>query len=240
MALGPFAEVLKKMILVFYHIFCNEIASQVVRDQISKIHFSGLYKRCTTILCFLLGPRGDEIADLLAHAGNKFVVQRRAIADPSPQESSERFTLSAISSLVGPTDKFLYIHSKGVTRPDNERVREWREMMEYFLMTRADDCIASLDSCDVVGCNYRHWFTPIVTPVHDDQFPASKWDRGRHFSGNMWWCRGDYWLSLPTDIHDDYFGPEMHVGRNKPRFKVLFESRVDHYKQAVPLSSFVD
>jgi len=228
------------MIFVFYHIFCNEHALPIVRDQISKLHFSGVYKRCDKIFCFLLGPEIDLIASLVSQSGKKFVIQRRAVEDPSAEESAERFALSCIGSLIKPEYKFLYIHSKGVTKPADENVRKWREMMEYFLMTRVDECIAYLETFDVVGCNYRFWYTPLATTFDDDHFPCTKWDRGRHFSGNMWWCKGAYWLTLPKEFQDDYYGPEMHVGLKKPKFKVLHECRVDQYRISVPLSSYVD
>lgn len=228
------------MIFVFYHVFCNEHTVPIVRDQISKLHFSGVYKRCDKIVCCLLGPQHESVHRVISQSGTKFVVHRHAAEDPNVDESAERFTLSVIREMVKPEDKFLYLHSKGVTRPGNEHVRQWRELMEYQLMTRMDECIRALDTVDVVGCNYRHWFTPLTTPFDDGHFPATEWDRGRHFSGNMWWCKGAYWLSLPSKIQPDYFGPEMHIGLRKPRFKVLFESRKDDYKHPTPLSSFVD
>ena len=217
--------------------FCNENAPDIVRDQISKLHFSGVYKRCDAIFCFLLGPSPDSIRSLLASAGTKFRVQRQSLVDPSAAEASERFTLTAIAPLIRPHDKFLYLHSKGVTRPANERVRAWRELMEYHLMTRMEECIAALDTCDVVGCNYRHWYVPLQTAEDDDKAPLS---RGRHFSGNMWWCTGAYWLSLPSAIECDYYGPEMHIGLGKPRFKNLYECNVDNYWVLTPFGSFVD
>lgn len=228
------------MIWVFYHVFCNEHALPIVRDQVSKLHFSGLYKRCDKIVCGLLGPNIQEIAAALRESGKKFEVHRAAAEAPSPDEDAERFTMSLIRTLVKPEDKFLYMHSKGVTKPTADHVRQWRECMEYHLMTRADECIAALDSVDVVGCFYRHWYSPITSSFDDDHFPCTEWDRGRHFSGNMWWCRGEYWLSLPEKIRPDYFGPEMHIGLGKPRFKVLFETFRDNYQNPTPLSMFVD
>lgn len=226
-----------KMLYVFYHIFCNENAPEIVRDQISKLHFSGVYKRCDAIYCFLLGPHPDPITTMLTLGGAKFRLQKQSLSDPCEAQVGERFTLTAIAKLIEPDDKFLYLHSKGVTRPNNERVRAWRELMEYHLMTGADECIAALDTCDVVGCNYRHWHLPLDTAEDDDNAPLS---RGRHFSGNMWWCRGAYWLSLPPTIDCDYFGPEMHIGLRKPRFKNLYECHVDNYWVLTPLASFVD
>ncbi len=230
----------KQMLYVFYHVFCNEHALGIVQDQIAKLHFSGVYKKVDKIFCCLLGPEFEKIAPVIQEGGKKFCVHKTATSDPSPQEAAERFTLSCISEVVKPDDKFLYIHSKGETRPTEKNVRHWREMMEYFLMVKMDECVEALDSVDVVGCDYRHWYTAIQHKFGDDHFPATKHDRGRHFSGNMWWSRGDYWLSLPKEFHEDYFGPEMHIGLNKPRFRVLFHSFVDHYHHPVPFLCYVD
>jgi hypothetical protein len=225
------------MIYVFYHVFCNEHAETIVRDQISKLHFSGVYKRCDRIVCCLLGPHRNSIAALLKESGTKFDIYKVAESELLPFEASERFTLNTIRSIVRPEDKFLYMHSKGVTRPANERVRKWREFMEFQLMTRAEECLRALDTVDCAGCNFRFWDVPIHSPAHD-RFPRS--ERGRHFSGNMWWCTGRYWLSLPSTIDPDYYGPEMHIGLHCPRVFLLAESCRDHYYHEVSYSTFVD
>lgn len=225
------------MILVFYHVFCNEHAESIVRDQIAKLHFSGVYKRCDKIVCCLLGPNHGLIASILAESGNKFVLHKAAEAESNPFETSERFTLNVIASIVKSDDKFLYIHSKGVTRASNIKVRMWREFMEFQLMTRADECLQALDIVDCAGCNYRFW-DHTIAHSSEDIYPRE--ERGRHFSGNMWWCTGRHWLNLPRLIEADYYGPEMHIGRKPFRVYLLHETFLDHYYHEVPFSMFVD
>ena len=50
-----FEETNTSGIYIFYHIFCNKYTLEVVKDQINKIIFSGLYNKCTKIYCFLTG-----------------------------------------------------------------------------------------------------------------------------------------------------------------------------------------
>lgn len=231
------AQLRGRMIYVFYHVFCNEHAEAIVRDQVAKLHFSGVYALCDTIFCCLLGPQHDAIAELLQDSGVKFVIHKRAATPPTVRETSERFTLDAIAPLVKPDDKFLYLHSKGVTRPANMFVLHWRQFMEFQVMTRAKECLQALDTKDCAGCNFRFWDVPITNPAHDS-FPLT--ERGRHFSGNMWWCTGRHWLSLPRIIHEDYYGPEMHIGLVPPRVHLLAETFRDDYHHKVPFSLFVD
>lgn len=58
--------------------------------------------------------------------------------------------------------------------------------MEFFLLKEYKVCIRLLEQYDTVGVNFR----------------------GDHYSGNFWWARGDYYLTLPNHIEKDYFAPE--------------------------------
>jgi len=101
-------------IYVFFHIYCNSNTLEIVRDQATKIIFSGLYDDVTTIFCYLAGNK--EYVTLLktyiTSLPKKFVVKDIGVDDIT----YERFTLTKIKNHVQENDKFLYIHTKGVTR----------------------------------------------------------------------------------------------------------------------------
>jgi hypothetical protein len=228
------------MIYIFYHIYCNEFTESVLNNQIQKIHFSGLYTRIDKIYCFLVGPDTFRLPceTLIQEAGSKFCIEKVSSNDTS----YERFTLLQIPNYIQPSDKFLYLHTKGITRNKNKeeqkRVEHWRTLLEYFCMVHHDLCIRSLDSHDVVGCNYRVDVIPITSKEKAMELP-----KGQHFSGNIYWSTGKYFLSLPKMIGPHYLDPEIYIGTNNPNFKCLYETWINHYSDDLgfyPFKHYVD
>lgn len=191
------------MIYIFYHVCCIDKTFIIVRDQISKIVFSGLYEKVNTIHCYLVGHQKyiDQIKTMLLNSGKKF-----KISGESPYiRLYERFTLEDIRHRITPQDKLLYIHTKGITRMGSryeKGVWEWRNYMEYFLFSKASECIELLNQYDLVGLLYSKKPMP-------------------HFSGNFWWSTGKYYLSLPPKIGMSYLDTEMYIHKNNPNFYIL-------------------
>lgn len=72
----------------------------------------------------------------------------------------------------------LYLHSKGVSRPENANIQAWVDYMEYFVITKWKDCILKLNDYDTCGVNLQK-------------------DPGLHYSGNFWWANSTYINKLP-------------------------------------------
>lgn len=205
--------------LIFFHVFCLQSTPAILIDQVNKIHFSGTYDAVDAIYCFCAGDEGPlaVCVDILKHAGSKFRIEQTAVGD----RTYERFTLERIHTYVQPEDKLLYLHTKGVTKPTSLPVNLWRTYMEFFLLRRHKECLEALDTHDAVGLNWH------VAPQP-------------HFSGNMWWCTGAYFLSLPRTIGPGFCDPEFFIGLNKPRCKVLMDSIINHYHEPFFFSQYVD
>ena len=75
-------------IYIFYHIYCNQYTLEVIKDQINKIIFSGLYDSCNNIYCFLTGEENyiNICNDYIKGCGNKF-----SIEDIGEQDRLHRF-----------------------------------------------------------------------------------------------------------------------------------------------------
>lgn len=190
---------------IFYHIYCNEKTEAVVKDQITKIIFSEAYALIKTVYCFLTGEAEniETIKSLLSKYGSKFIVAAEGPGDTS----YERFTLLKIKDYIKPEDKFLYIHSKGVSNTNNDATYMWRNYMEYHLLTNASNCIILLDKYDIIGTAY------------------STYTIGPHYSGNFWWSTGKYFLSLSSTIGSAYTDPEAYIFSGKPNYMVLDKDR---------------
>lgn len=219
-------------IYVFYHICCKSGIEEIVRDQLTKITFSGLYDRATTIYCCLVGaPMADllHICNVINQYGSKFI-----ILDKSEHDTTyERFTLTKIKDIVTPEDKFLYMHSKGVThynKPPYLSVSTWRTMMEYFLIRHYERCITDLDTCDAVGIMWHG--------THQPQFKRQNF---MHFSGNFWWTTGAYFHRLPDEIGSEYWDPEMYIGKADPRIACYYDPLgYNQYRDIIWPSGYID
>lgn len=207
---------------VFYHICAINNALDVVKTHVMMIHFSGLYEDATAIYCCICGeePLIHEIVSFLSTAGKKFIIHKVAPGDTS----YERLTLTAIHDLITPIDYILYIHSKNV-RYKNDCVEDWSRMLSYFVIKHHDICKNILrQGYDAVGCNYHNG---------DGRYPY-------HFSGNFWWTRGSYFLTLPRYIGPDYYDPEFYICQNNPRVHCIYMSNVGHHSTPWKLCKYVD
>ena len=219
-------------IYLFYHICCTDAAFAIVKDQITKIIFSGLYDKVTKIYCGLVGINPyilNDISRMLEQHGNKFAI----LAYGQNDTTYERFTLTKIKALVQPEDKILYLHTKGVTHTESVprlSVASWRNMMEYFLIGRYEQCLADLDTHDAVGIMWHG--------THQPQFKGVNY---MHFSGNFWWTTGAYYRSLPEKIGDEYWDPEMYIGKGNPKIKCYYDPPgFNPYRDTVQMRRYID
>lgn len=210
-------------IYIFYHVHCNDHTVAIVESQVDRIIYSGLYDHVDKIFYFLTGNddnRVNEISEKFKTCGNKFALGGVGVKDTT----FERFTLLKIRNHVKDDDRFLYMHTKGVTKPNNRCITDWRSFMEYHLVKRFDECLEKLKSgADTVGCNLR--YGPEM-----------------HYSGNFWWTTGRYFRSLPQCIDNDYYlAPEMYLCQNKPNARNMADSQhIDHYYQEYHSAEYVD
>jgi len=121
----------------------------------------------------------NTIRQFLGDSGIKFKIEKIGIGDTS----YERFTLKEISRYITGFDRFLYIHSKGVSNrhANQDNTYWWRSWMEYNLIFRHEECLKALDKVNIVGVGYT---TKQIGP---------------HFSGNFWWTKGSYFNTLPRN-----------------------------------------
>lgn len=207
-------------IYIFYHIYCNQYTLAVLKDQINKIIFSGLYASCNNIYCFLVGEKKyiNICNNYIKNSGKKFSIKAIGINDTT----FERFTLLKIKKYINQNDKFLYIHSKGITKKNDQYVTDWRNVMEYFLIYKYKKCLKELDNHDTVGINY--------IPNY-------------HYSGNFWWTKGSYYLKLPNQIEKYYTAPEDYICINSPKYKNLYSTKLEgfkHYTNLYPIKNYID
>jgi hypothetical protein len=147
------------------------------------------------------------------------------IYQDSDVNSGEFFTLDKIKSFSDCSEenyKILYIHTKGVTTPNNECIADWRKYMTYFNVWQYEKCLQLLEHCDSCGVD-----------LVDE--PAL------HYSGNFWWANSSYIKKLPT-INEIKFpktppilsirhNGEFWIGMGNGNLKSLWNSNINVYER---------
>lgn len=151
-------------------------------------------------------------------------------ADP---KQYERATLR-MARRIGqdyPNARILYIHTKGVTHPNNQNVRDWMDLMLYWLVERAPLALTALnDGADAVGCN-------LVRGKNNSHPPL-------HYSGNFWWTTGAHIARLDPAWLKTYMDAELNW-ITKPtdgKYVSIFNHgpHVNFYNQRFPREKYVD
>ena len=174
---------------------------------------SGLYADVHAIHASVLA---DDDAGI--KAASKFLLRFgqkvQMLSTSSDMKQMERLTLQNMRQHVSEGDKVLYMHSKGISyEPDSTLSHNtfwWSLFMEHHLLARHADCLALLDAYDVVGVKW------------EDMGRADAREGG-HFSGNFWWARGSYILSLEPVIGEGYYDSELYIGSKQPRYYSLWQ-----------------
>jgi hypothetical protein len=118
--------------------------------------------------------------------------------------------------------KILYLHTKGVTTPNNQCIIDWRKYMTYFNVVKYQDCLDSLNSYDACGVDFF-------------EEPA------KHFSGNFWWVNSNYIKTLPSineisnlnypSVLTTRHNAEFWLGMGKGKFKNLWSSNIPVFER---------
>lgn len=155
---------------LYFHVATIGNYQQVFDEIYSKVLKSGLYY-------FL-----DNVNICIVGGGNLKVPQDVNVFRDSDISKGEFFTLEKIENISKSSDenlKILYLHTKGVTNPNNQCIIDWRKYMTYHNVIKYDKCIKALDCYDACGVDFV-------------EEPA------KHFSGNFWWANSFYIKTLPN------------------------------------------
>ena len=211
--------------IIFHICALHETVTNIADELVDHIIWSGLYDAATAIHITISGrePHVTKLEKHMSHVGSKIVMHSRPY-----DESYERVTLLDARRYITEDDLVLYIHSKGVLHIGMEtasNVRDWRKYLSYHLVKKWKSCVHLLEhgNAHVVGVNFQHEPRP-------------------HFSGNFWWARGDYYLTLPATIGDGYTDPEFYVCQlaKSCNIKNIFSTHIDHYRIRYPTAYYID
>lgn len=161
-----------KKIIVYYHVAGFGEYKSIFEEQFSLIKTSGLYDKCEEVRISFLGQEGA----LDAYIEDKFKIVYTS-------QNLKEYEIPTINKLHADAKKtneeyyILYIHTKGCSNVSYGINGQyyWRQMMNYWMMTRHEDCITCLDQgFSTCGINSM----PKKNP--------------NHYSGNFWWANSHY------------------------------------------------
>lgn len=220
----------------FMHICIANQWREIFDEQIQTIRESGLYDAVNEIYFGIVGSPDVNFTKILQ-------LKKFRLAYVHPDLSQFEFmTLEFLHNFCQNNydAKVFYIHTKGISTygktcnppsPARQRnIDDWRRYLEYYLITNYKRCVEELNTCDMVGVNWRGKGTgSVIIPQVDC-----------HFSGNFWWARASYISTLGEvrEGNQKRCNAEFWIGKGDGIASCLHESNKDHYRNIWPLEKY--
>jgi hypothetical protein len=132
-----------------------------------------------------------------------------------------------------------YLHSKGVTKPTNECIKDWVELMRYFQIARFDLCL------EAFRCGYALYGVNLSEQFEGNERLYAYRVSDFHYSGNFVSVNlkmlRDKFLNTTCDL--DYYGVEGFWGKLCD-FKLAYNAHLssatigNHYLERYPASFY--
>lgn len=222
----------------FMHVYMTNNWKEIVRSQISKMKKSGLWYKMDKLFVGYIDKENLYKEDPLVFREGKIKVMYNS-TDPTIYESLTLSFLQHIAQTDGESIDgcFFYIHTKGVTHMNSPFQRDWRELMEYFIIEKYESCLRELKNNDIVGVNWH------LGEGYMGARSGTKYSEGTqitpHFSGNFWWANTPYIRRLPNLIPlKGRYECEFWIGKANPKVAELWCSGKHHHKMLYPKSHY--
>lgn len=185
-----------KKIQIFYHIFLINNWVNIVKEQIESLTNSGLLEVSTLNIGVFFDKKIDNEEETLMELLLKvpslnlmFINENNSFGESKTLSKLKEFSMSDNDNT-----NILYLHTKGVTQYESIRekpVKEWRLMMEHFLITNWKICVETLDNgFDCCGINYQDHAGNVRGKTKLIQI----------FNGNFFWTKSNYVKKLDESI----------------------------------------
>lgn len=170
---------------IFWHVCSLNNWLEVVEDQLKSIVDSGLINIIDKIYINFLGNSKHDIDFLTKQCSKIYVVNYT-----DNYKDYERSCLHCLLDWSQNNESnILYMHTKGVSRPENNNVWNWRKLLEKHLIYNHKNCIDKLQDYDIVGINFLDQGKKEQKILNENHCA--------HFSGNFWWSKTSYIRILP-------------------------------------------
>jgi hypothetical protein len=207
--------------IAYYHAYLVGDWRALVHEQIALLR---RHVPVSELVCFAVAPDPHTPKDFRLLVDDLWAAPVRYHFQSQGNEVDGINALRAYVEWTENEAAVLFFHTKGITKPGDQKIQDWRHLMEYFTIERYQRALETLDlGFDVVGCNFLSREAPIAN----------------HFSGNFWWARLSHLRRLPQiGSNTDKNLSESWVTSHGGTFGSLHESGIDHYLEAYPRSRY--
>ena len=185
-----------KKYYIFYHVYLFGNWKEIVIDQMNTLQNSGLLEFSQVKVGVAYYSETDKEIEncktILESYKNVEIIYERHTSGCGESDTLEelyKFSKNSIENL-----KILYLHTKGVTHYKSEReenVKNWRKLMEYFLIDKWQTCVEKLEEgYDCCGVNYQGHAANIKNEIVAIKI----------FNGNFFWANSEYINKLDNSI----------------------------------------
>lgn len=169
---------LRDRIKLYYHLACMGNWQQVLEEQLLQLRENGFQQINMTVL------GGKEDLQRVNLTCENLKLDADIIFHDSELNYFEQPALLAIEEYAKQNEgHVLYLHSKGVSNPNDDTKVKWRRLMMRELVENWESCVLQLTKYDLIGVNWR------------DMPPVS------HFCGNFWYASTQYLRKLVNFKH---------------------------------------
>ena len=180
--------------IIYYHIFTINNWVEIVNEQFDLLKKSNLFDHSLIKVGILyIHIKDVDIAKTLFDGYDNVEI---VLIKPNTGvgESETLMKLKEYSTNCDKNRNVLYIHTKGVTQHNSVRelpIKKWRNMMEYFLIEKWEDCVNKLnEGYECCGVNYQN---------HEGNIKGET-TLIKIFNGNFFWTKTDYIKKLDESI----------------------------------------
>lgn len=221
-------EVPQEPIHIFFHIWITGDWKIVAEKMWNRLIDSGLVDIATSINISVLKGSIQNVEYIFRDYNVNYVHVT------SNEKEYERGVLRAIKAHsqknVG---NVLYVNTFAVNKSKFVGVKDWQEMVIYFLIYNHKYCVKKLLDHDALGVNLEKLREFTKTSVTDPE-------QAYTFSGNMWWARSSYLSKLPN-VGSRFLDPQIWISTCKTKdLHSIWDSHIDHYQQRYPKEKYHD
>ncbi len=172
----------------FLHVCCLGAYREVTWEIVHALLESRLYDRSITIELGVLGDDAQQqVIETLIRPFERFRIGFRSSDIREYEFPTLGLLQHACRMWTGPV---YYLHTKGVSRPYDQNVRYWRQLLLDEVVTNHERCLAELTVADAVGTNLL---------------------LNNHYAGNFWWARASHIRRLPDILALQRFPRQINV-----------------------------
>jgi hypothetical protein len=228
---------MKHKVHIYINVAIINNVGDILNNIVENIFNSGLYDFCDRIFLIVNGDLNKLDLNFLKP---KFEL----IVENDNVSKCEFPTISKIWKDCNNEEIIvLYLHTKGVSKPNDEKIKDWVNLMIYFNIIKWEERVNDLKNFDCSGVN--------LNGNKDDlNFSPDTWGVNKaplHYSGNFWWSKSDHIKKLPNPYSwvpdDDYFKwrvmCEMWLCQiEESKYKCAWQSNVNHYHELYPKTEY--